>query len=144
MRCRLAEAQNWKCCWCGIHCRPESNHKDSATIEHVEPRSLGGADEWDNYAMACSACNGKRGVLSVEDMIAGNFPKRQSEHTRKAGRRKIKAVEKYIKKAQKRNENGWVREDGSPLCRKEWITSIRIGNEKHRQILEEIVFGEAA
>lgn len=64
IRCRLAEAQNWKCCWCGIECVPESNHKHSATIEHVLPRSAGGLDEWDNYAMACGGCNHSRGNIS--------------------------------------------------------------------------------
>jgi hypothetical protein len=47
MRCTLAEAQNWKCCWCGTYCIPEPGHSNSATIEHVTPRSLGGSDEWE-------------------------------------------------------------------------------------------------
>lgn len=66
MRTRLAEAQNWRCCWCGKHCVPESNKHNSATIEHVTPRSQGGTDTWENFAMSCNHCNQARGVRSVE------------------------------------------------------------------------------
>ncbi len=138
MRCMLAEAQNWRCCWCGIHCRPEPNYKDSATIEHVQPRSLGGADEWENYAMACAGCNHRRGVLSVEDMLAGRFPKPVEP---KAKRLKAKAVEKYIKKALHWNKHGWRKADGSPLCRKEWMNSLRLVQENHYKKVSEVVFG---
>lgn len=140
-RCRLAEAQNWRCCWCGTECRPEPNLKDSATIEHVTPKSLGGSDDWDNLAMACAYCNHKRGVLSVDDMLAGRFPKPKES---KNARRKSKVAEKYIKKAMFWNENGWVHADGTPLCKKKWFESLRIGQEKHRKRVYEVVFGEAA
>lgn len=30
---------------------------DSATIEHVQPRALGGAEDWSNEVAACRACN---------------------------------------------------------------------------------------
>ena len=138
IRCRLAEAQNWKCCWCGDECIPESDTPKSATIEHVQPRSQGGADEWENYAMACAECNHRRGTLSVEDFMAGRFPKPKPN---KASRLANKALAKYIKKAQERNQNGWVREDGTPLCRQEWLDSLRISCAKRDQ-LSEIVFGE--
>lgn len=29
----------------------------AATIDHIEPASRGGADEWENFAPACKACN---------------------------------------------------------------------------------------
>ena len=61
IRTRLAEAQNWKCCWCGRECTDELGKRHSMTIEHVFPRCRGGKDTWDNLAMACNRCNQKRG-----------------------------------------------------------------------------------
>ncbi len=55
-RTRLAEAQNWRCCYCGCRLEPET-----ATIEHVKPRALGGSNTWENCAAACDPCNSKRG-----------------------------------------------------------------------------------
>lgn len=52
MRFRLAEAQNWRCCYCGCECGHET-----ATIEHVIPLADGGEDRWMNLAMCCSPCN---------------------------------------------------------------------------------------
>lgn len=138
IRCRLAEAQNWKCCWCGEPCRPEANHPDSATIEHVQPRSFGGADDWENYAMACATCNHKRGTLSVEDFMAGKIPAPSRKESNTVRRRR-KQVEKYVKKAMERNETGWTRRDGSPLCKREWFDSLRIGQQNHRNQLLEVL-----
>jgi len=62
LRIALSEAQNWRCCYCGILCDiyPEPR-RNSATIEHVIELSRGGPDNWDNAVMACSACNNERG-----------------------------------------------------------------------------------
>jgi 5-methylcytosine-specific restriction endonuclease McrA len=43
------------CLWC---LRGVKRHK--ATIEHVQPRSLGGGDEPDNLDVACRKCNTSR------------------------------------------------------------------------------------
>lgn len=69
-RCRLAEAQNWRCCWCGKHLTPVPDQKNSATIEHINPRSLGGSDEMDNLAAACSRCNSRRKTKPVDVFLA--------------------------------------------------------------------------
>jgi 5-methylcytosine-specific restriction endonuclease McrA len=61
IRTRLAEAQNWKCCWCGRDCTDELDRRHSMTIEHIVPKSRGGKDTWENLAMACNRCNQKRG-----------------------------------------------------------------------------------
>lgn len=68
-RTMLSEAQNHRCCWCGIKVTELRNRSDSATIEHVVPKSHGGADHTDNFAIACHSCNGNRGVRSVEDFM---------------------------------------------------------------------------
>jgi 5-methylcytosine-specific restriction endonuclease McrA len=98
IRTRLAEAQNWKCCWCGGLCTPQRNKYNSATIEHVNPQSEGGPDDWNNYAMSCHRCNNARGTRSVErfaEMVeAGNF-KEERETLSNSQRRAIKkAAEK--------------------------------------------------
>lgn len=68
-RTQLSEAQNHRCCWCGKHMVFIPNRKDSATIEHVIPRSQGGADHPDNYAVACGGCNTARGNMPAEEFM---------------------------------------------------------------------------
>jgi hypothetical protein len=67
----LSEAQNHKCCWCGQK-MIESNviRSNSSTIEHIIPRSKGGENNPDNYAVACHRCNNNRGDSSVEEFLA--------------------------------------------------------------------------
>jgi hypothetical protein len=60
-RWTLAEAQNWRCCWCGIRMEGNGIDWDAPTFEHVVPRSKGGLDELDNLVIACRQCNGLRG-----------------------------------------------------------------------------------
>lgn len=67
LRHRLAEAQNWRCCYCGVPMVCEPNADAQATIEHVVPRSLGGPDHPDNYVIACKRCNQARGN-AIEDI----------------------------------------------------------------------------
>lgn len=69
LRCRLSEAQNWKCCWCGCDTTDERKKSNSSTIEHVLPKSLGGLDTWDNLAMSCNKCNNTRGNKTVEEFL---------------------------------------------------------------------------
>jgi len=142
MRCRLAEAQNWRCCWCGIDCIPEPNHKNSATIEHVTPRSLGGADEWENYAMACARCNHRRGIASVEDMLAGRVKAVQKKADNQAARQIAKKVRKYRITALKLVESGWLRGDRE-ICPNQWLEGLRLPEEKKREIVL-IVKGKTA
>ena len=40
---------------------------DSMTVDHVIPRSLGGSDTWGNLVCACSACNNKKGDLTLRE-----------------------------------------------------------------------------
>jgi 5-methylcytosine-specific restriction endonuclease McrA len=59
--CRLAEAQNWRCCYCGTHLTETGSSEARATFEHIVPRKLGGEDVEDNIVVACAACNNRRG-----------------------------------------------------------------------------------
>lgn len=44
------------CCYCGI-----TLTHDTATLEHVKPKALGGSNDLDNLALACQPCNYKKG-----------------------------------------------------------------------------------
>ncbi len=74
MRARLAEAQNWRCCYCGVrmvHIRTSNGAlpNDALTIEHVIPVRDGGDDTWENMAAACYWCNNRRGQYSGEEWV---------------------------------------------------------------------------
>ena len=66
MRTRLSEAQNHKCCYCGVETVDIPNTRKSFTIDHVIPKSRGGINHWNNYVMACGRCNNKRQSKSAE------------------------------------------------------------------------------
>lgn len=90
IRNRLAEAQNWRCCWCGCHTVPENGKANSATIEHVIPRSKGGSNDPSNYAMSCNTCNQARRNLDADEFIAYGAARDNSKAVLKAERVKIR------------------------------------------------------
>jgi 5-methylcytosine-specific restriction endonuclease McrA len=47
-----------KCQYCGS--------SDRLTIDHVQAKSKGGIDTWDNLVAACVPCNNKKGNMSLE------------------------------------------------------------------------------
>jgi 5-methylcytosine-specific restriction endonuclease McrA len=40
----------------------------AATVDHVVPRSRGGADAWDNLVACCLRCNGAKGNRTPDEM----------------------------------------------------------------------------
>ena len=48
---------NHRCGYCG---------KSASTIDHVQPRSRGGADSWENLVTACRVCNLRKGWKTPE------------------------------------------------------------------------------
>lgn len=60
---RLAEAQNWRCCYCGARMCQGGETDLRATFEHVIPRCDGGSNRKSNLVIACMGCNRKRGCL---------------------------------------------------------------------------------
>ena len=66
LRVRLAEAQNWRCCWCHQPMALERKRPDSATFEHIVPRCMGGPDRIENVVIACNDCNNRRPADRVE------------------------------------------------------------------------------
>ena len=68
MKIRLAEAQNWRCCYCG--CRMDkTERRREPTFEHVIPRALGGSDDESNLVIACCACNQDRGATMQDQHV---------------------------------------------------------------------------
>lgn len=48
-----------RCCYCG---------KTANTIDHVQPRSRGGRDTWDNLVACCLRCNNKKSDRTPAEM----------------------------------------------------------------------------
>lgn len=119
LRTRVAEAQNWRCCWCGIKCDARRGRKDSATVEHVVPKSKGGADEWENMALACSECNGRRGVQDIEEFDPRNYVKTKSKRDYRSDAR----VERYLKRGRKFAEMDWKVSDRVQSM-EDWLRSL--------------------
>lgn len=114
LRTKAAEAQNWRCCWCGVKTVAESGFSNSATLEHVIPRGKGGDHTPDNTVMACSFCNNRRSDISVEDYIP-------------IANKKVKI--RIHNKAIKLSNNNWYSSKGFKIDIEEWITSISADNE---------------
>lgn len=60
----------WVCWLCGVTCQKEWGSPQSATVDHLIPRSLGGDHEMDNLATACFSCNTKRGASMTYDEVS--------------------------------------------------------------------------
>ena len=66
---RLSEAQNHRCCYCGV--RTIMGHKQlKPTIEHVLPREMGGTRNYYNIVMACGKCNSTRFIQDPTEWMA--------------------------------------------------------------------------
>jgi 5-methylcytosine-specific restriction endonuclease McrA len=55
----LLRRDRYACVYCG---------RRAETIDHVVPRSRGGAHAWDNCVASCRACNHKKGNRLLEEM----------------------------------------------------------------------------
>jgi len=131
LRTRLAEAQNWKCCWCGHDCNDIAGHKRQATVEHVTPKSEGGTNDPDNLAMACASCNNKRGSMEIETF--SRKVKSGAIFGRKAANARVRH-NKYLRKAEKLASNGWMRwqestQEWKPIPFEIWINNLKVAPE---------------
>ena len=57
---------NWTCQYCGS--------RSNLTVDHVIPRSKGGASSWDNIVASCAPCNRRKGDHLPDK--AGMHPRR--------------------------------------------------------------------
>lgn len=97
-RTRLAEAQNWKCCFCGCYMIETPGKKNSVTVEHVTPKSLGGSDTEENLVASCHRCNNSRGTKDAYDFCP--FIVDADEKSKSLVRLEAK-IRKYLKKSKK-------------------------------------------
>ncbi|MBM2816208.1 MAG: endonuclease [Ignavibacteria bacterium] len=59
-RKNIIRRDNYRCAYCG-------EKSQELTIDHVIPRSRGGADTWENLVAACIHCNNKKGSRTPEE-----------------------------------------------------------------------------
>lgn len=65
LRSRLSEAQNHRCCYCGVpmtKATPSAMHPTTATLEHIQAKIHGGLTDYWNCVVACYRCNCARGT----------------------------------------------------------------------------------
>ena len=50
--------------------------RNESTVDHVKPKSKGGANNWENCVLSCKPCNSRKGSKSVKEanMILHNKP----------------------------------------------------------------------
>ncbi|MEE7460662.1 hypothetical protein MFUR16E_04610 [Methylobacterium fujisawaense] len=85
---RLAEAQNWRCCYCGfVMLSPAAGRDEALTVlgsgpskgwrhafryrrmtkDHIRPRCESGSDGFENLVAACAFCNEYRGNRPADE-----------------------------------------------------------------------------
>ena len=73
----IFKRDKWTCQYCGYSCKDIKK----LTVDHVHPKSKGGAWSWTNLVTSCSTCNIHKGskTLSECKMKLKNKPKRPSK-----------------------------------------------------------------
>lgn len=121
LRTRCAEAQNWRCCYCGVHMTLVSNDSKSVTLEHIVPTSKGGDDTYNNCVAACYECNAKRGTADFDENY-NLINVRYTEPNPKAG------LERKLKRAKKIIERGGNIDD--------WFATVRMNKSFKKRFIE--------
>jgi 5-methylcytosine-specific restriction endonuclease McrA len=64
----------WTCQYCGA--------RSNLTVDHVIPRSKGGASTWDNIVASCAPCNRRKGDLlpAQANMVPRHAPRAPNPH----------------------------------------------------------------
>lgn len=57
-------AGNRHCGYCGMRMTRDPNTPRTCTVDHRKPRAFGGLDVPENFIMACSLCNSRKGTMS--------------------------------------------------------------------------------
>ena len=65
----IKEANNYECNYCG-----QKHYEHNLTIDHVHPRSGGGANSIGNVVPACKECNRSKGSANWLEWFRNNFP----------------------------------------------------------------------
>lgn len=127
LRTRLAEAQNWKCCFCGCKMTEFRGMAHSATIEHVIPQTFGGTDDPENLAASCNSCNNNRGTDDAYTFNAAKISSPDSEKSKAKHRLEVK-VQNYIKRAKKFAEINFDLNENVKSF-EDWFSSLRLCKE---------------
>jgi 5-methylcytosine-specific restriction endonuclease McrA len=59
-RAQFKKKANQRCAYCDKRLTMET-----ATVDHVVPKSAGGYNKWKNYKLACGACNSRKGSMAL-------------------------------------------------------------------------------
>ena len=65
----IKEANNYECIYCG-----KLHDENDLTIDHVQPRSMGGCNVSSNCVPACVKCNQSKGSQYGLEWFRDNFP----------------------------------------------------------------------
>lgn len=94
-RTSLYERDKGICQYCGVKLT-----KSSATIDHINPKSKGGKNTWDNTVLSCKPCNDKKSDKLLEEigMTLLSIPKKPTWISVKFGKaRTIKERDEWKK-----------------------------------------------
>lgn len=95
VRSRVWERDGWRCRFCGQKVVPPRQHKygekikfssNTATIDHLLPRSRGGLKSLANCVTSCWSCNHDKADLSLHEFLFGNQPNWRRRHGLSAAR----------------------------------------------------------
>ena len=78
-RLKLVAKKHWyglgqRRCYCGVQLNWAPGYKNSATFEHIVPKSQGGTFALKNSLIICRSCNDARGNTCWIDWITQNNP----------------------------------------------------------------------
>ncbi len=94
----LLEAQNHRCCYCGIHVQVlDANMPDFATFEHVHSLNDGGRTACRNLVIACQSCNGYRAELGLNAYEFAEYALNNSEEIKTRVSRIRKGISNKIR-----------------------------------------------
>ncbi len=70
-RAALYIRDSWTCVYCNVRIVPRTEKRaDTATLDHLLPRELGGGNSVDNLVTCCARCNSSKQDKSVRAFIA--------------------------------------------------------------------------
>jgi 5-methylcytosine-specific restriction endonuclease McrA len=70
----LFNDQSGICCYCTEPMVLELGKDNTATIDHIVPKSKGGPNKESNYAAACFLCNSKKGNMPLLIFLSRRLP----------------------------------------------------------------------
>lgn len=95
LRDMLCEAQNWRCCYCGVRLVDDLKAHDGKSVDRVVPGSAGGGYAWSNCVAACKRCNELRSSMDAYRFarLLELMDRRQVERMiRKQKRKRVRAL----------------------------------------------------